>query len=86
MCYITESAIDHDNDRAGRLTCENCQGDYNKLIEIEYCLAAEANEWVCKHCRLIFSYSFSISYVITAIYFSYNVWKYRNCIYICTIN
>jgi len=45
MCYITESAIDHDNDRAGRLTCENCQGDYNKLIEIEYCLAAEANEW-----------------------------------------
>jgi hypothetical protein len=45
MCYITESAIDHDNDMQGDKTCERCGEDFRELFEIEYCLAEVANNW-----------------------------------------
>ena len=66
MCYITESAIEHDNDNRGNKTCEKCGEDFKELFEVEYCNAEVANNWdgdskegepeyttleVCEYCK-----------------------------------
>lgn len=54
MCYITESAIDHDNDCLVK-ECERCGDDCSELLEIEYCTAEEsaAAEREDRECKAI---------------------------------